>query len=72
MPVLFPINQNNATKFNHRTAKYQLVAELSPAQPQLVVIIFVTQISMSQIKNFKAKSYPSLHIAIEKGFLISF
>ena len=37
MPVLFRINQYNATKLNLRTAKSHLVAELGPVQPQLVL-----------------------------------
>ena len=36
LPVLFRINQYHATKFNQRTAKSQLVAELGVVQPQLV------------------------------------
>ena len=35
----FILNQYNATKFNQRTAKSQLVAELGPVQPQLVLLI---------------------------------
>ena len=36
--VSFRINQQNATSFNQSTTKFQLAAELVPAQPQLVIL----------------------------------
>ena len=48
--LVFRINQYNATKFNQRTAKSQLVAELGPVQPQLVVIVVVVIVIPSKSK----------------------
>ena len=39
LPKLFRINQYNASNDSQRTGKFQLVAELGPARPQLVVQI---------------------------------
>ena len=65
----FILNQYNATKFNQRTAKSQLVAELGPVQPQLVLLLLtkstpsLTCLTMKYLpSSVNSKKYVKVHI----------